>query len=141
MIKAKEYLQQVKKLDAMIRNDVAEKARWESVALGMGSPKLGERVQSTSNPHKMADAIVEAVELGKRINERIIERQTKRQEILGIIEQLNEAEYDLLYKVYFQYLTLDEVAFAKERSKSWSTSVHGLALKHVQDILDKSEMH
>ena len=63
----------------------------------------------------------------------------KRNEIIGVIEQLPEASYDILHKIYIQGMTLDEVAYARDKSRSWAASLHGTALKHLQDILDNVE--
>lgn len=136
MVKAKEYLQQARKLDRMIRNKTAEKMQWKSVAVGLGSPQMGDKVQSSGNPQKMADAVGLYIDIEKEIDACIKELHEKRKEIIGVIEQLREDEYDLLHKVYIQYMTLDEVAFERQRSRSWAVKVHGIALLHVQDILN-----
>ena len=140
MIPAKEWLQEVRKIDTMIRNKEAERLQWKSIALGVSSFTAGEKVQSSGNPHKMADAISKYVDLEKEINRKIDELVDKRNEIISVIEQLPEAEYDLLHKVYIQYMTLDEVAYARSKSKSWSTTLHGIALKHLQAVLDCTEV-
>lgn len=140
MIPAKEYLQQVKKLDTMIRNKEAERLQWKSIALGVSGFTAGEKVQTSGNPHKMVDAISIYIDLEREINRKIDELVDKRNEIISVIERLPEAEYDLLHKVYIQYMTLDEVAFAREKSRSWATSLHGIALKHLQTILDCSKV-
>lgn len=135
-MRAKDYLQQVRKLDSMIQNKLSEREQWRSVAYGITSPSMGERVQSSSNPHKMQNAIIAGLDVEDEINQRIIELQRRKQEIIATIEQLPEAEYDLLHKVYIQGMTLDEVAYTRQRSKSWLATIHGIALKRLQEILD-----
>lgn len=138
-MRAKDYLQQVKKLNSMIQNKLSEREQWRSVAYGITSPAMGERVQSSGNPYKMQNAIIDGLAVEEEINHRIIELQRKKQEIIATIEQLPEAEYDLLHKVYIQGMTLDEVAYERQRSKSWMATLHGLALKHLQELLDSEQ--
>ena len=63
-----------------------------------------------------------------------------KREVLGVIEQLNATEYDVLHKMYVQFLTLDEVAARKGKSYSWVTTMHGRALQDVQKILDGRDL-
>ena len=139
MMRAKEYLQQVKKLNTMIRNKEAEKAQWKSIALGITSFNGGDRVQSTSNPQKMADAIGKYIDIEAEINDVIDRLVDTKREIIATIEELPESEYDLLHKVYIQELTLKEAAFAMDKTYSNATTIHGRALVNVQNILDRKE--
>lgn len=134
---AKTYLKQLAKLDRLIENKMIEKARWRDVALGVVNRSEGERVQSSGSQQKMADALDKSVDIEREIAQKIDELIDKRQEVISTIEQLNAVEYDLLHKVYVQYLTLKDVAHAYDRSDSWANYIHGQALKHVQNILDK----
>lgn len=56
--------------------------------------------------------------------------------MIRTIEQLPENEYDLLHRIYIQGKTMDDVADAYGKTYSWATTVHGRALKRVQNILD-----
>lgn len=136
---AKEYLLQVEKLNTMIANKLAEKQQWKDEALSTTPKGNGERVQSSSNPQKMATAVINYVDIDKEIDNRIIELQNKRREIVETIELLPVSEYDLLHKVYIQGMTLAEAAFAKDKCYSWATTIHGTALKRLQKILDERE--
>lgn len=136
---AKDYLKQLKKLDRMIENKRIELAQWRSMACNVSSQWGGERVQSTSNPHKMSDAVDNYIDLEKEIDICIFAMIQTKKEIISTIEMLNPAQYDLLHKLYVQGLTFDEAAFACDKSRSWATTIHGRALKNVQRILDERE--
>jgi hypothetical protein len=138
-LKAKEYLQQLQKLDKLIENKLAEKERWKCIATTTTAPLSGERVQSSGNPQKMADAVCRYIELESEINTCIDSFVDQRQEIISTIEMLEVAEYDLLHKIYVQYLTLQDAATAFDKSYTWVTTMHGTALKHIQRILDERE--
>ena len=136
LMNAKQYLQQVKKLDRMIQNKNAELEMWHSIATGTGSKADGERVQSSGSQQKMEDAVVKSVHVEWEISD-LIERKSQ---IINTIEQLPTEEYDLLHRKYIQYVDLVDIAKMRGKSYSWATTVHGLALKHLQVILDEKEV-
>jgi len=138
-VKAKDYLKQIEKLDTLIQNKLAEKARWKDIALGITTNTEGERVQSSGSQQKMADAINRCIDIEREIDSFVDSMVDLKKEIIQTIEQLNPTEYDVLHKRYIQNMTFDEVAEAKRKSKSWATTVHGRALQSVQRILDDRE--
>ena len=133
---AKKFLNQLKKLDKMIENKLAEKERWKAIATGTTAPVGGDRVQSSGSKQKMEDAVIRYVSIDKEIDEQIDKLVDTRQEVIRVIECLNATEYDVLHKIYVQYFTLYEVADSYGNTYSWATTVHGRALKQVQKILD-----
>ena len=144
-MKAKEYLHQVEKLDSMIHNKQIEVEQWRYIAMGSGSFTEGERVKSSGNQQKMADAVARYIDIETQINADIDRYVDIKQQVIRTIELLPASEYDLLHKVYIgvmedsctKYLTLDEVAAMKNKSYTWATTLHGRALAHVQKILDE----
>lgn len=137
--KEKRFLNQIKKLDKLIENKLAEKEQWKLIASGT-TIQLKERVQSSSNQQKMADAVVRYIDIESEINACIDSLVSKKRDVISVIEQLDVTEYDILHKVYIQYLSLYDVAEIYDKSYSWVTSVHGNALKNVREILDAREM-
>lgn len=136
-MEAKQFLNQLKKLDKMIENKLAEKARWKTMATKTTAQIGGERVQSSGSKQKMADSVISYVDIEKEIDEQVDKLYDTRQEVISVIEKLNTTEYDLLHKVYVQYFSLYEVADMYEKTYSWATTIHGRALKNVQKILDE----
>lgn len=130
---AKRYLKQIEKYDTMIRNKRDEQKRWRDIATSIVANCEGERVQSSGNPQRMASAAEYAADLEAEIEE----CKAKRREIIETIEQCDVIEYDLLHKVYVQYMTLKEAAIVTHNSESWASTTHGRALKQVQRILDE----
>ena len=135
-MKAKEFLQQVKKLNKMIENKQIEVEQWKEIANNTTANMTGERVQSSGNPQKIADAIGRYIDLEKEINQCIDNLIDTKKDVISVIEQLNATEYDILHKVYIQDIPLYDIAIIYDRTYSWATTVHGRALKHVQTILD-----
>lgn len=134
-MKAKEYLEQYAKLDAVIINKTIEAEQWEALATSITAQMDGERVQSSGNQQKMADAINRSVDIKAEVEALI----RKKQEITETIEQLPIEEYKLLHKVYIQQKGMKAAQVEDNRSYSWVTTVHGKALSKLQDILDKRE--
>ena len=145
--KVKEFLGQIKKINVMIENKLAEVEHWKSVAFGVvpsgadvkinGVVQQMDKVQATGSQQKMADAICKYVDLKAEINADIDKLIEVRKNIIETIEQLEAEKYDLLHKVYVQGFTLDEVAAMYGNSYSWATTLHGRALKDVEKILDE----
>ena len=147
--KAKEFLGQIKKINVMIENKLAEVEHWKSVALGIvpsgtdvkinGVVQQMDKVQGSGSQQKMADAINKYVDLEAEINDDIDKLIDTRKNIIETIELLEAEKYDLLHKVYVQGFTLDEVAAMYDFSYSWATTLHGRALKDVERILNERE--
>jgi DNA-directed RNA polymerase specialized sigma subunit len=137
MMNAKDYLQQVQKIDMIIKNKIIEKEQWMSMATSTTASSDGERVQSSGSQQKMADAVVRYVELEADIDRHINSLIDTKKDVIEVIEQLPAIEYDILHRVYIQYKDLNDVAAEYGKTYSWITTVHGRALQHVQDVLDK----
>lgn len=139
-MKAKDFLLQLPKLEALIKNKLIEKQQWKDIALGITPQMSGDRVQSSGNQQKMACAIERMIDIEKELDEFVDSLIATRNEVLSVIEQLNSDEYDFLHLVYVQHFTLKEVANLKDYSYSWATTFHGNALKKVQKILDSKNV-
>lgn len=103
---AKEYLQQIKKIDTMLKNKSYELKRVRELELSAG-----------------------------RVLDDMAELDNERAQIIKAIEQLPEAEYDILYKVYAQGETLYEVAADRGESYSNVTTIHGKALRKIGEMI------
>lgn len=134
---ARDFLEQVRKLDKMIENKMYEKMHWKDAATSITTSLGEEKIQTSSSQQKMADSIDRYIDLEREIDHCIDNLADAKKDVISVIEQLNTNEYDLLHKVYVQYLTFDDVADANGKSYSWVTSMHRTALKNVQRILNK----
>lgn len=131
------FLKQLKKLDKMIENKIIEREQWKAIATGTTAQYGGERVQTSGSQQRMADAVGNSIDIEAEVIQCIDNLINTKRDVINIIEQLNATEYDLLHKVYVQYITIEELAEMYGKSYSWATTVHGRALKNVQDILNK----
>ena len=134
-VKAKDFLSKLSKLDRMITNKVCEKEKWRAIALGT-TVKITERVQTSSSQQKMANAVVNYIDVEKDIDRCISKLADEKRDVINAIEQLEDTHYDVLHKIYVQDYTFQDIAESYDKSYSWATSVHGRALVELQDILD-----
>lgn len=147
---ARDFLGQLKKLNKQIENKQMEKEQWETIAQSTTSGGKSvlvkvkdryelqnmERVQSSGNPQKMADAIAEVVEIQKEIDRYIMRLREKKTEIVAVIEQLdNPLHYSVLHKHYVQFKSFVEIAREEHYSYPYILEIHSNALKNVQKIL------
>lgn len=133
---AKEYMQQIRKLDQIIENKLIEIEQWKTLATGTTSYSDGERVQTSSNQQKMADAVARYLDIQNEIEEDIDRLVDIKMDVIRTIERLKPKEYDVLHMIYVQYLTFNEVAEKYNQSYTWATTVHGRALANLQKLID-----
>ena len=137
-METKEFLNQPKKLDLLIKNKLIEKQQWRDLALGITANMEGERVQSSGSQQKMADAIAKCVDMEAEIDRLVDKFIDKKKEVVQVIEQVDSPiEYDVLHKIYIQYMTLQDVADHYGKEYGWATTTHGRALKSVQEIRER----
>ena len=106
----KEYLSQIKKINTQMKNKSYELKELQRSGLPLG-PLL----------------------------EAISKLDIEKRKIIRTIERLPEAEYDVLHMVYVQYLTLQEVASERGISYSLAATIHGRALKKVENIINDAD--
>lgn len=106
----KEYLQRIKKIDTMLKNKNVEIKQLKELELSCGQT-LEDKT---------------ALEI-------------ERAQIIKTIEQLPEAEYDVLHRVYLQEQTLQEVAADRDVSRRQIDSIHGRALMRLEGIINTTE--
>ena len=85
----------------------------------------------------MADAVSQYIDLENEINNAVDKLIDAKKDVISVIEQLEATEYDLIHKVYVQYLSFYDVAEAYDKTYTWVTTIHGRALKNVQEILNR----
>lgn len=139
---AKEYLSQIEKLDRLIENKVADMKKWQSIAYGLpgigktvkinGEVHLMDKVQSTGNPQKMAEAVANYSDL----EEEIEELRKKRAEIIKTLERLDPVEYDVLYTIYVQGYTLSRAAKKIYKSYRHTLRIRDRAFLNIQKLID-----
>lgn len=133
------FLEQVEKLDSIIKNKLIEKEQWRDIALGITASMGGDKVQSSGSQSKMADAVIKLVDIEAEIDRAIDNLIDTKKEVIQTIEQLPSAmEYKLLHLRYIQYIPLNAIAELWDMEYTNVTTMHGRALKGVQKIREKN---
>lgn len=143
-MKAKDYLLQLKKKDKLIENMLVEREQWKAIATSVTQQLSADRVQTSTNQQKMADAVLKLVEIDEEIDAAIDNYVDSRREIIATITKLNdinETYYDVLHKVYIQNMALNEVADLYGQDRAWIDKTHGRGLSIVQRIINERERH
>lgn len=132
------YLEQVEKLDAIIKNKLIEKQQWKDIALGITANTDGDRVQSSGAKDKMASAVERCVDMEAEIDRLVDKLIDAKKDVLQTIEQLySTTEYNVLHMRYIQYKTLQEIADHYGRDYDWAKLTCKRGCDHVQVILKK----
>ncbi|MBR3592167.1 MAG: hypothetical protein IKL46_04880 [Clostridia bacterium] len=136
---AKEYLEQIKKIDTIINNKLIECEHWKKLAESVSAASDEVRVQSSGSKQKMADAVIKYVDIEREINEHIDHLIEVKKDVINTLEYLPEVEYDVLHKIYVQNKTLYEVADERDVSYPSVASAHGRGLALVENILKRKD--
>jgi hypothetical protein len=152
--RAKKYLERIAMIDALIESELYEKKQWKETedrvygtttswgesALIDGVLHNVEKIHGgglTSSPTE--SAAIASTYIESQYDERIKRLHDEKKSIIKTLEELEVEEFRFLHKVYVQHLTLKEAACAFGNSYSWATSIHGRALKNLEDILMERE--
>lgn len=138
-MKAKEYLMQIKKLDRLVENKLVELEQWKALATSVTQQLTPDRVQTSGNQQKMADAVCKIIEIEAELDACIDRLVNTRREVTKTLERLNAGYYDILHKVYVQGQTMDEYALHSGKTYGWAKKKHSRALKRLQNVLDTEE--
>lgn len=140
-MKAEDFLEQVETIDTLVKNKLIERQQWQDLAQSITAQMGGERVQSSGNPSKMADAVIACTDMIDEINAQVKRLAIKKRDVVSAIEQLKMIEYDVLHMKYIQYKDFFEIADKYGKDYNWATTVHGRAKKSVQRILDERKQN
>lgn len=132
-----EFLQQIGKYDVIIHNKLIEVEQWKALAESTTSVLTPDKVQTSGSQQKMSEAIEKYVDIQNEIIEYIKMLYDAKKEVLSKIEQLESLDYDILHKIYVQFMTFKDVADEYDKSYSWAVKQHTKAVEHLEAIISK----
>lgn len=134
-MRAKEYLQQLRRLDTVIDQKIKEldDLKVKSTCIG-GIDYSKERVQSSpSGDAPFVKPVLRMIELEQEINAEIDRFVDEKHEIINQIQALqNPKHIDILYKHYVEFKRLEIVAVEMNFTYQYIVELHGTALKEFQ---------
>lgn len=136
IVDAKAYLKQVELCDTRINNKLDELSVLKSIALKV-TPSLSHApAHGSGGQDKVGDVIAKIIDLEADINRTVDELVDKKREISAVVDQIQNADQlSVIYKHYFQFETLEQIACDMHMSYRNVCYIHGRALQRVAQIL------
>ena len=135
-MKAKEYLQQLQRLDTVINQKIKEvhDLRLQVQSTG-GLDYSKERVQSSpSGDAPFVKPICRIIDLEAEINAEINRFVDEKHKIINQIQGLKNSDYiRLLFKRYVEFKSLERICVEMNFSYDYIKHLHGYALKDFED--------
>lgn len=130
----KEYLSQIGKLTFMVEAKFNELERLETLACRVTVSTEGERVKSTLDPDRMADAVEKIIDCETKLNALIKRTVNQRSQIIKMIDDLeNPNSHKILTLRYVQEKTDKEIASKMNISQAHVYKVLKAALCDFED--------
>lgn len=135
-MKAKEYLQQLQRLDTVINQKIKEvhDLRLQAQSTG-GIDYSKERVQtSPSGDAPFVKPICRIIDLEAEINAEIDKFVDEKHKIINQIQGLKNSDYiALLFKRYVEFKSLEKICVEMNFSYDYIKHLHGYALQDFED--------
>ena len=125
---AREYLWQLKHIDKRIEHKIEEAQKWRDIATNVSSRISDEKVQTTHQPDKMANAIVNAVEYERESEEMARKLTDFKHKVTLQIDKIEDVRYYDVLK-YFFVMDLTYVDIQSKMDRSY---------RHVRREVDKA---
>lgn len=135
-MKAKEYLQQLQRLDTVINQKIKEVDDLRLKSRSVGSIDYSkERVQtSPSGDAPFVKPICKIIDLEAEINAEIDKFVDEKHKIINQIQGLKNSDYiSLLFKRYVEFKSLERICVEMNFSYDYIKHLHGYALKEFED--------
>lgn len=136
IVKARERLMTINRLDALIRSRKEELARIEADRVYLSAIRYdGDRVQS-SVTDSGSPVSYRVADLTREVQRKILKLTQRRNQIILELEQLPRGEHiELLTRRYIQYQRFEEIAVAMNYSYSRVKHLHIEALEQFAEVL------
>ena len=135
-MQVKEFLNKIRYIDMMIDCKLEQINGLRDRLTSIGSPGMGDKVQSHLDPDKFTDPVSKIIELEKEINEDIDNLVDLKRKARKSIEQLNDDREKLvLYKRYFENKTFEQISV--EMNYSWRR-IHQF---HIDALMQLEMLH
>ena len=142
-MQVKDFLNKIRHIDMMIDCKCEQISNLRSRLTSLGSPTLGDKVQSTKDPDKFTNTVSKSMKLENKINADIDTLVELKNIARNIIERIDgEVEKLILYKRYFENKRFEEIAIECGYSLRHIYRLHDDALENFDKIYkDVIECH
>ena len=134
----KQYLNQISRLDLMIKNKISELSNLREMIYGLSAISNEERVQTSPNFDKIGTAVSKLDALERDVDSLVDEFVDKRTKIISQIDSMeNECSYNVLFSRYVQKKTFEKISTEMNYSFKQTMRIHGKALKEFEEKYGK----
>lgn len=135
----KAYLNQIKRLDMMINNKLAEIYRLKNMASGIFISTDSERVQASGNKDHLGNTVAKIIDLERETDKLIDILFDKRNNIIKQIDSLSNSDYyQILALRYVNYDTFNDISDKTGWSIRQVFRLHGEALQEFEKAFGQS---
>ena len=131
----KSYLNQIERLDIMIKNKLSEIYQLKTMACSVTVSNDGERVQNSGDKDRMGTTVAKIVDLERETDELVDSFVKKRKRIVGQIDSIENVDY--YHVLSMRYIARDTFETIAEKT-NWSIrkvfSLHGKALLEFEKM-------
>lgn len=134
MGKAKEYLQQIRRLDELIEQRIKERDALRNFDGVTAIQYDGDPVQTShSGSAPFEKSVEKLISLEEELDVLIDEFVTTKNRIIGEIQSLSNLKYvELLFKRYVEYKSFGEISKEMHYEYYWTCKMHGYALQEFE---------
>ena len=127
--RAKDYFAQIRKTDRLIARLKSTVATLRSGLTSQSYELKPDKVQSSGSKNPIEDAMTKILDLEDKIQARIVELATMRNEAFSMIKNVPDLDQqNILIGRYIQLKEWDDIAVELNFSTKWVLELHGKAL-------------
>lgn len=131
----KEYLSQIKYLNAKIKNKSLELYQLETMAYSVSGLNSNEKVQTSFKQDRMGDAVVKIINYKNEIKALRDSLMDKRKHIISQIDSIQDLNmYEVLTSHYVNRKSFDDIAAEMNYSRMQINRIHEKALQEFEKI-------
>lgn len=129
----KQYLNQISRLDRMIKNKLLEISQLKELSMSVSAITNEERVQTTPNFDKIGTSYAKIDDMERNLDSMIDKYVDKKNEIISQIDSMqDEIHYEILFGRYIEKKTFEKIAADINYSFRNTTRLHGKALQEFE---------
>ena len=132
---AEEYLKQIRRIDRLINNKIAEQQQLFAIATSITAATDGEAIRPSGVSDKVGKGATLLADLSAEIDvlvDRFVDLRNECIEKIEAIEPKEPLYYAILHGKYIQYKTLREIATIEGYSPQYIREQHRKALEYFE---------
>lgn len=135
-----EWLNQVRKLDELIKAKEAERVQLWAMATKI-TPEMSDMPRGSGVSDKVGNIASRLADLMHETNAAQDRYIDQRSEVIRVLEQLPANEYGVLHREYIQYMTQEEIALDMGYSRMQIWRIKQSALKMLHNVIEGYTIH